>query len=562
MTGRAGMRAALVVTAWVLALTSAQARTSPSAAAVPWPGAAEPVASGAAADVPGQQLVGDVAFSVPSGPFTGELLVSLSTDVPGAQIRYTTDGLFPVADSLLYTGPLRLTGTSQVRAQPFVDGMAAGSVSTALYVAPTVTTTHDLPVVVIDDYATGTPGQDFRDATVMTFEPGASGTVTLTGTPSLATRAGVRLHGQSSATFEKYSLRLELRDNQDEDDDLPFLGMPAEADWVLRGPFPDKSLVRDALTYSLGRAMGLRAPRSVLCEVYVNRDGGRLLPGDYLGVYLATETVKVGRDRLDLSKIKKSDLTTPAIQGGYVFKFDWSVVGGPEMKCLGPVEGCWNDLEVTHPDPLQPAQQLWFTQHVQRFQDVLNSEGFADPESGYAAWIDVDSFVDDILVNELSRNLDAYARSAYFHKDRYGKIVAGPLWDYDLAWGIGGLRDNRAIEGWQFQEQYRTMPANNWYVRLLEDPLFRDRLTARWRELRQGVLADEALDTRIRELTAPLASGARRNFERWPNLTTAKVYFETSTAATWQGQVEYLRTWAHQRAAWLDTQWRGDGWRP
>jgi hypothetical protein len=190
------------------------------------------------------------------------------------------------------------------------------------------------------------------------------------------------------------------------------------------------------------------------------------------------------------------------------------------------------------------------------FVDVLYSPGFADPTTGYQAFIDPDSFVDQIIINELGREMDSYIRSAYFHKDRAGKIFAGPIWDYNLSLDTGGFFENREIAGWQY-EQEREPIANAWMNRLLEDPAFVARLSARWQALRADLLSDASLLSRIDALTAPLQNAAGRNFARWPNLTEPMVGpFHTPTAGTWQGQVDVIRTWVVQRAAWIDTQWQ------
>src|SRR5690606_25045398 len=110
-------------------------------------------------------------------------------------------------------------------------------------------------------------------------------------------------------------------------------------------------------------------------------------------------------------------------------------------------------------------------------------------------------------------NLDAYARSSYFYKDRNGKITAGPLWDLDLTYGVGGGWENLETAGWQY-EQTRTPITNNWMNRLVLDPAFLDLVRARWAQLRQGLLSDAAIDARIARLTAPLVNAAERNFQR------------------------------------------------
>src|SRR6185312_810461 len=101
-------------------------------------------------------LLGDVAFSAPSQSFQGSLTVSMSTAIPGAQILYTTDGALPTAASAAYDGtPLSITATTQLRAQPFVAAAAAGTVSTAIYLARTFSLSSAMPIVLLDDYGQG-----------------------------------------------------------------------------------------------------------------------------------------------------------------------------------------------------------------------------------------------------------------------------------------------------------------------------------------------------------------------------------------------------------------------
>lgn len=197
--------------------------------------------------------------------------------------------------------------------------------------------------------------------------------------------------------------------------------------------------------------------------------------------------------------------------------------------------------------------------HLQEFHNVLRAPNFADPVTGYRAYIDVPSFIDQLIINELSREMDSYIRSAYFYKDRDTKISAGPLWDYNLTFGVGGFFQNDQTSGWQYQ-QIRQPVANDWYTQLMRDPAFVNEVRLRWQTLRRGPLSDASLQSRINALTGPLTNGAQRNFQRWPNLSTRMIGpFVTPTSPTWQGQVQFMRDWMLRRAAWLDstTGWGG-----
>lgn len=505
-------------------------------------------------------LAGDIVFSTPSGTFQGQVSVGLSTSIANAEIRYTTNGTLPTTSSTLYQGtPLVLTSTKQVRAQAVVAGSAVGTPGTAIYVARSINATHDLPLLVMDAYGGGKPGKDdYQDVSVMVMDT-ASGSTSLATAPTIATRAGFHLRGQSSSSFEKAPYRLELWDNLDDDADYPMLGMPADSDWVLRGPFPDKTLIRDAFAYEVGQDMGLQTPRYAFVELYLNVDSQPIAANDYQGVYLLTETIKRSSDRLDIQKLKETDLTEPAISGGYILQFNMMASEPPTLTCT-PKTGqtCWSDLEVIEPDEPQAAQLTWITNYIQKFHDALHSANPADPVTGYPAYIDVDSFVNRIIHNELAREGDAYLRSTHFYKDRSGKLVAGPLWDYDLGYnaftGFAGMGGTSTVQGWQYEPMFGMSSTTDWFVKLMQEPTFLAKVKARWQELRRGVLSDAQISAQITTLTAPLANAAQRNFQRWPNLSTATVGgFGTQTTQTWEQQIQIMRTFLTQRAAWLDS---------
>lgn len=532
---------------------------------------AEAPASGSGDEPAAPSLAGDIRFSEPSGTFEGALAVSLETSIEGgALIRFTLDGSVPGPDAPVYDGsPLDIAETRQVRAQAFVEGAPAGAPGTALYVARTFDATSDLPLVVVEGYGGGKPTDRdvYADMALLVYEP-VEGVAALSNAPTLATRGGYHLRGQSSAMFEQAPYRVELWDNASEDADHPLLGMPAEADWALIGPYSDRSLIRNAFTYDLGRDMGLVAPRYAFAEVYINQAARALAPEDYQGIYMMVETIKNQSNRLDLRQLEEDDVSPEQISGGYIFKFEWAASEEPTLTCSGsePLGGgfggggfpgpggpggggggtCWTDLEVVDPDPLAPEQAAFLTDYIQVFHDSLHTQPFAS----YSQYIDVDSFIDVFIVNELTRNLDAYTRSAYYYKERGEPITAGPLWDFNLTLGMG-FGTNLEVVGWQFEERD---VASDWFRLLGTDPEFLERAAVRWRELRGTLLSEAALQARIDALVAPLANAAVRDFERWPVADVAEGIFQIPSAPTWEGQLQVLRDWLGERLAWLDSQ--------
>lgn len=525
---------------------------------------------------------GIVTYSTPSGTFQGSVEVRLTATASNVEIRYTTDRTPPTASSMLYAGtPLTFSSTTELRARAFVDGVAVGSPEVAVYVARAFDQMHDLPLMVLDSYGQplpapttmGGPGQqapvsrEYMDVAVLTFE--VTGMNFLAARPRVATTGGFHIRGQSSASYPKRPYRLETRDAVHEDRDCPMLGMPAESDWVLHSPYPDKALIRNAFVYSLGPDIGLAAPRAAFVELYLNTAGRPLESADYQGVYLLVETIKNQKNRLNLQQLEPEDTELPAIAGGYIFKFEWQVMNiEQQLGCPEGQQNCWNWLEVADPKPWNQPQQDYLTGHLSSFVDALNSTSPADSTTGYPAFIDTASWVNQVILHELTRNLDAYTRSQFFHKDRTGPILAGPLWDYDLIAGVGissGNSSNMAIEGWQYESNASRFVSTNpsrsatadWFPLLLADPAFQAALVARWKELRQGVLSDAEVSARIERLSAGLTAGAGRNFQKWNILTTSMLgFFQTPTFGTWQEHVSEMQAWLIGRMAWLDSQWQ------
>lgn len=541
------------------------AATSPSGGgAAPVPGnAGAPGSAGAPASVDDAPptLIGDVTFSVPSGTFEGELAVGMTSTA--GEIRYTTDGTLPTSTSTLYDGAsLVLTETTQLRAQAFDGDVAAGLVSTAIYIRRTFDVTSDIPIIIMEGYGGGKPPTEagaekvvFRDLAFMLFEP-VDGVAAISAPPTWASRAGYHVRGQSSANFEKTPYRVELWDNQNEDADYPMIGMPADSDWAMVGPYTDKTLIRNAFIYSLAPEVGLHALEIRFAEVYLNQDASPLEPEDYFGVYAVTETVKNMKGRVDLKQLDPSDTTEPEISGGYIFKFDQAAVredeGELEILCTPSAafadggSDCYTDLELT--DPVEPnAEQIAYIQaYIQQLHDALHAE----PIGNYAEFMNVESFVDQFLLNELTKGGDKYTRSVYLHKDRDGLVTAGPVWDYNFTMG----NYTRELEGWQLAPS--PSASNDWFQILFAQPDFMAAAGARWRELRMGVLSDAEIEARIALVSAPLVNAGPRDLERWPvgEGTGFGSQVDEDAPTTWEGQVEALVQWLRDRTVWLDEQ--------
>ena len=211
------------------------------------------------------------------------------------------------------------------------------------------------------------------------------------------------------------------------------------------------------------------------------------------------------------------------------------------------------------PDPANQEQIDWITAYLQQFHDALHT----DPIGDYSQYMDLASFVDHFIINEITKDVDAYIRSHYMHKDRDGLLKAGPVWDYNFS--LGNV--STEIEGWQWEDG--RAGTNDWYRILAVQPEFMAAVAERWQELRPTLLADTEIDARIDMVAAPLVNAGPRDLERWPvgessfgmgggqrpggNNNAADTATDDSLM-TWEGQIADLKDWTKQRLAWLDSQ--------
>ncbi len=370
-------------------------------------------------------------------------------------------------------------------------------------------------------------------------------------------KISIELRGSSSQSFfPKKSYSLETQDSSGNNNNVAIMDMPTENDWVLYAPYSDKTLIRNVLSYRLGENLGEYAPRTKLCELVLNNV--------YQGVYVFCEKIKRDNDRVDISKLDSNDLAGDSLTGGYIIKIDKATGSlGYDWSSPIPPPNAGSQLiryQFHYPkqDEILPAQAAYIENHVTTFENTLNGPNFIDTTLGYRSFINVRSFIDFFIINELNKNVDGYRLSTYFYKDRDSKgglINMGPLWDFNLAFGNANYCQGSPTNGWAVDFNY-TCPSDNWLIpfwwdRLGQDTTYNNELRCRWENLRLNQLHLDTILNKIDTLAVYLDESQQRNFQRWPILGTY-VWPNNFIGTTYASEITYLKNWITSRIAWVD----------
>ena len=362
-------------------------------------------------------------------------------------------------------------------------------------------------------------------------------------------KISIEYRGSSSQFFPKKQFALETQDSVGNNNNVSLLGMPVENDWILYAPYSDKSLMRNFLTYNLGSKMGHYSPRTVYCELVVN--------GDHKGIYILMEKIKRDNNRVDIAKLDYDDNSGDSLTGGYIVKIDKHTgSGGADWLSDFPTMSGGGSLYFQYHYPeasVMSSQQLdYIKSYVDSFEYALSGSNFTDNSNGYAKYIDVNSFIDLYIINELSKNIDGYRFSTYMYKDRTsngGKLTMGPFWDYNLAFGNANYCDGGSTSAWSTQSCIGALPF--WFDRLLDDTTYQNKLKCRWTYLRNRSLNQDSLFNFIDSIALYLDDAQQRNFQQWDILGTY-VWPNYYVGNTYQDELNFFKTWIGDRLVWID----------
>lgn len=418
------------------------------------------------------------------------------------------------------------------------------------FVPPLIFTSSNLPIVVIN-----TNGQNIQDDPRIVCDMGiifnGVGLMNNITDPynEYSGKISIEYRGSSSQSFPKKAYALETQDSLGNNNNVSILGLPKENDWILYAPYTDKSLMRNVLTFDIGRKMGRYTSRTRYVELFVN--------GDYRGVYVFMEKLKRDKNRINIAKLDLDDNAGDSLTGGYIIKVDkYTGTGGDDwLSDFSNIGG--GDLYIQYHYPeasiMSQTQKDFIESYVDSFEYALMSSYFSDPSIGYANYADVNSFIDFYIINELAKDIDAYRLSTYMYKDRRdngGKLTMGPYWDFNLAFGNADYCDGGDPTGWEVNT---SCGDNNpfWFERLLDDTTYQNSLKCRWEYLRENTLHKDSLYMFIDYTVLYLNDAQQRNFQRWDILGNY-VWPNYFIGNTYAEEVQFLKTWISSRLSWID----------
>ncbi len=417
-------------------------------------------------------------------------------------------------------------------------------------------TSSNLPIVVINTNGLPIVDEPKIKTDFKIYYNGQGKVNNLTDKPHYEGFAGIEYRGSSSQTFPKKGLGIELWNEKSESVNVALLGMPKESDWILFASYNEKSFMHNILTMRVAREIGMYASRTQYVEVIIN--------GVYQGVYVFMEKIKRDEGRVNIANLKETDLTGDDITGGYIFKVD---------KNTGSNLGSWRSKYPNYntpnnfttflyesPKTITSQQRTYLKSYVDNAETSLQSENYRDKTNGYRKYFDTKSFIQLFLLNEISKNVDGYRISTYFHKDKDskgGKIKAGPPWDYDITYGNGNYCGADSPYGFSYRFNYTCsndfLQVPFWWERMLSDSAFVRELGQEYSFQRKfGALQNDRLNKHIDTLTNILREPIVRNFQKWPILGTFVWPQPTPYASTWEQEVKELRDFLTQRLQWLD----------
>lgn len=350
---------------------------------------------------------------------------------------------------------------------------------------------------------------------------------------------------------------------------VKILGMGKDNKWAMIAPFGDRSMIRDVLTFELGRPWTAFSPQTRLCEV--------VLDGTYYGIFVFCERVSKGKSRLNLHDPGEDD---GDLSGDYLVEVDrpdqlayrspyhpWKNSSGA-IAYNRDVYYQYKDPEEEDFDKLPAGTRAAEDAEIAAMEDAFMLPNYTDDQEGYPSKIDVNSWMDFQIAQEFAFNIDGYRLSTPLYKysrTRAEKEGLDPrwkmaLWDFNLAYGNANYNDGPRTDLWLYDFNSRN-PGDGyqipfyWY-KLMADPNYVEKLETRWAEHRFSNYSNEAVEATIDSLTTMITSGGafERNQQAWQLIGRWDVWPCVNNPRTYEEEIQLMKNWITKRLAWMDKQ--------
>lgn len=366
-----------------------------------------------------------------------------------------------------------------------------------------------------------------------------------------AGKVNIRIRGAFSSTLpQKPFAFTTMNPNMIQDSNVTLLGMPSEHDWILLANYNDKSFVRNPLMHHIFREMGHYSPNTRFVELVWN--------GEYQGIYTLMEKIKRDSNRVSIPKLTSTDTSGDALTGGYIIKHDYPDAGWTSLYAAQPCSTYYQfNFEYPSSQNIIPQQEQFIHEYFDTLEARLYGTQVYDSVYGYRPYIHANSFVDYMLCNEMSWNLDGFKKSMYFFKEKNSKdsaLHAGPLWDFDWALKITPWTPPD-LTGWN----YATDPCAGdvvflpWWNIMMQDTFFTNKTKCRWEYHRKYALNLDSIDHYIDAQIAYLQNAEGRHYNYWQTMGINVGTPEVNPATTFPGEIDSLKAFIHKRILWMDT---------
>ncbi len=441
--------------------------------------------------------------------------------------------------------------------------------------------TNGMPVVLID-----TDGAPIPDkVNYVSSHISVLGAEIYGGEDIYAAVAGIKLRGNSTSAYDKKPYRIKFDKKQN------VFGLGKAKSWVLLANYLDPAAMRNDIAYAFGERLAtytaqnggakLYVPRVRPVEVYLN--------GEFRGLYDMGDHVQVDSTRIDIDEsgdeFDSNDVQLfPEGNVGYYLEIEHATRVIPEwysekayyftiqksggtgtdtiytgnLNADGSLEtagtGTSDTLYVQIKTPEIPSHEQYT--YIQTYVQNVNNLILAKDERVWD-YIDIDSFVDWYLINELFKNTDsAFLSSIKMHKDKDGKLRMGPVWDFDIGAGAVAYNNVQNPTGWLT----RADSYCGWYKTLFQMDTFTEAVEARWKGLRdEGIVSDIIVD--IERLIAYMTPASEDNYDMWHDsyvnavnntgwLTVSSICLD----GKWIENAQYYRNYMTARIQWFDEQ--------